>query len=81
VPAGSIIRISEVFTSSIISVIALMIEVAGASETSVNFYRTTRRDIQKTSHVHTRRRETLKSRIMIMLPARSMLVSYFIATF
>jgi hypothetical protein len=31
------------------------------SETSVNFYQTTRRNITEDSHLHTRRRENLKS--------------------
>jgi hypothetical protein len=52
-----------VFTSSIIRamMIALMMEAASASETSVNFYQTTRRNIPEGSHVHTRDRENLKS--------------------
>jgi hypothetical protein len=40
------------------SLIALVIETAGASETSVNFYETTRHDNPEDSrHLHTRRRE------------------------
>jgi hypothetical protein len=41
--------------------IALMMEAASASETSVNFYQTTRRNNPGESHLHTRRRENLKS--------------------
>jgi hypothetical protein len=41
--------------------IALMMEAAGTSETSVNFYKTTRRNIPEDSHLHTRRCENLKS--------------------
>jgi hypothetical protein len=41
--------------------IALMMEVAITSETSVNFYQITRRNIQDDSYLHTRRRENLKS--------------------
>jgi hypothetical protein len=41
-------------------VIALM-ETASTSETSVNFYQTTRRYNPENSHLHTRRREYLKS--------------------
>jgi hypothetical protein len=41
--------------------IALMMEAASTSETSVNFYQTTRRYNTEDSHVHTRRRENLKS--------------------
>jgi hypothetical protein len=41
--------------------IALMMEAVSASETSVNFYQTTRRNNPEDSHLHTRRRENLKS--------------------
>jgi hypothetical protein len=41
--------------------IALMIAAASTSETSVNFYRTTRHYNPEDSHLHTRRRENLKS--------------------
>jgi hypothetical protein len=44
------INVSEVCTASIISVMT--------SETSVNFYKTTRRDIPQDYHLHTHRRET-----------------------
>jgi hypothetical protein len=40
---------------------ALMMEVASSSETSVNFYQTTRRYNPEDSHLHSRRRENLKS--------------------
>jgi hypothetical protein len=40
---------------------ALMMEAASTSETSVNFYQTTRRNNPEDSHVHTHRRENLKS--------------------
>jgi hypothetical protein len=39
----------------------LMMEAASTSETSVNFYQTTRRNNPEDSHLHTRRRENLKS--------------------
>jgi hypothetical protein len=42
--------------------ITQMLEAAGASETSVNLYQTTRRNVSEDSHFHTRRRENLKSR-------------------
>jgi hypothetical protein len=42
-------------------VITVMIEAVSAFETSVNFYQTTRRDIPEDGHLHTRRRENLKS--------------------
>jgi hypothetical protein len=41
--------------------VALMMEAASTSETSVNFYRTTRRNKPEDSHLYTRRRENLKS--------------------
>jgi hypothetical protein len=41
--------------------IALMIEAANTSKTSVNIYQTTRRIIPEDSHLRTRRRENLKS--------------------
>jgi hypothetical protein len=43
-------------------IIALMMEAASTSETSVNVYQTTRRNNPGDSHLHTRRRENLKSR-------------------
>jgi hypothetical protein len=42
-------------------IIALMMETVSTSETSVNFYETIRRNIPEDSHLHTRRRENLKS--------------------
>jgi hypothetical protein len=41
--------------------IALMMEVASTSDTSVNFYQTTRCNISEDSHLHTCRCEKLKS--------------------
>jgi hypothetical protein len=41
--------------------IALMMEAASTSETSVNFYQTTWRNNPEDSHLHTRRLENLKS--------------------
>jgi hypothetical protein len=41
--------------------IALMMEAVSTSETLVNFYQTTRRNNPEDSHLHTRRRENLKS--------------------
>jgi hypothetical protein len=43
------------------SIIALMMEATGSSETSAYFYQTTRRYNPEDSHLHTRRRENLKS--------------------
>jgi hypothetical protein len=47
--------------------IALMMEAASISETSVNFYQTTRRYIPEDSYLHTRRRENLKSHPVTLL--------------
>jgi hypothetical protein len=44
--------------------IALIMEAASTSETSVNFYQTTRRNNPEDSHLHTRRRENLKFRYL-----------------
>jgi hypothetical protein len=41
--------------------IALMMDAASTSETSVNFYKTTRHNIPEDSHLHTHRRENLNS--------------------
>jgi hypothetical protein len=48
-----------VLTASII--IALMIEAVSTSETSVNFYQTTQRNIPEDGHFHTERRKNLTS--------------------
>jgi hypothetical protein len=60
--------ISEVLSASIFraisiirALIALQMEAVSTSETSVNFYQTTRRNIPEDSHLHTRRCENLKS--------------------
>jgi hypothetical protein len=45
--------------------IALLIEAASTSETSVNLYQTTQRNIPEDSRLHTRRRENLKSHLFI----------------
>jgi hypothetical protein len=46
---------------------ALMMVAASTSETSVNFYQTTRRNIPEGSHFYTRRRENLKSHHIVHL--------------
>jgi hypothetical protein len=45
----------------VVGLIALTIGAASTSETSVNFYQTTRRNNPENSHLHTRHRENLKS--------------------
>jgi hypothetical protein len=47
--------------AAIILLIALMMEGESTSETSVSLYQTTRRYNPEDSHLHTRRRENLKS--------------------
>jgi hypothetical protein len=54
-----VVNVSEVLAAPII--IALMMEAASTSETSVNFYQTTRRNNPEDSHLHTRSRESMKS--------------------
>jgi hypothetical protein len=39
----------------------LIMEAESTSETSINFYETTRRKFQEDNHLHTRSRENLKS--------------------
>jgi hypothetical protein len=51
--------VSEVFAAIINT--RHVIQVVIVSETSVNFYNTTLRSIPEVSHLHTRRRENLKS--------------------
>jgi hypothetical protein len=44
---------------------ALMMEAVSTSETSENFYQTTRRNIPEDGDFNTRRRENLKSSILL----------------
>jgi hypothetical protein len=50
-------------------IITLMMEAASTSETSVNVYQTTRRNIPEDSYRHTRRRENLKSHGFFPVPS------------
>jgi hypothetical protein len=43
-----------------------MMEAVNTSETSVNFYETTRRNIPEDSHLHIRHRENIKSHKMFL---------------
>jgi hypothetical protein len=52
---------AEELAASIIRMMALMMEAASTSKTSVNAYQTTHRNNPEDSHLHTRRREKLKS--------------------
>jgi hypothetical protein len=47
-------------------IIVQMMEAANTSETSVNFYQTTRRNIPEDGHLHTRRRENLKFHLKLV---------------
>jgi hypothetical protein len=51
--------VSDVFAAFIIRALT------NASETSVNFYQTTRRNNPEDSHLHTRRRENIKSYLRV----------------
>jgi hypothetical protein len=46
--------------------IALMMEAARTSETLVTFYQTTRRYNPEDSHLHTHRRENLRSYVLLL---------------
>jgi hypothetical protein len=66
--------VSEATAASIIraiTLIALIMEAASTSETSVDFYHTTLRNNPEVSHLHTRRRENLKSHHPISFDAIS----------
>jgi hypothetical protein len=54
-----------VFAASILKAMALMMKAANNSEMSVNFYQTTCRNNPEDSYLHTRRREKLKSYLVI----------------
>jgi hypothetical protein len=61
---SSLTDVSEVHAVSII-IIALTMEATSASETLVKFCQSTRRNNPEDSHLHTRRREKLKSYLVI----------------
>jgi hypothetical protein len=68
-----VIAVSEVLTASIIrammiAIIALMMEAVRISETSVRNNETSWRNIPEHSHLHTRRRENLRSHISCTSP-------------
>jgi hypothetical protein len=54
-------RVVSYKLTDVSKVIALMMEAVSTFETSVNFNETRRRNISEDSHLHTRRRENLKS--------------------
>jgi hypothetical protein len=49
------------------AIIALMMEAASTSKTSVKYYQTTGRNFPEDSHLHTRRRENLKSQLCFLI--------------
>jgi hypothetical protein len=55
------LKYTDVSEVRIVSTIVLMIKTVRGSETSVYFNETTRRYIPEGHHLHTRRRENLKS--------------------
>jgi hypothetical protein len=57
----NLINVSQVLAASIVRAIALIMEAASTSETSVNFSQTTRCNNPEDSHLRTRHRENLKS--------------------
>jgi len=65
--------VSEVRAASIIRAIALMMEAARTSETSVDIQLRTRQYIPEDSELHTRRRENLKSHGIIARSSKSCL--------
>jgi hypothetical protein len=62
-----LIDVSQVLAAFIIRAIALMMKAVSTSETSVNFYQATRRNNPEDSHLHTRRRENLKSHKLLVI--------------
>jgi hypothetical protein len=54
-------KLADVSEVPIASIIRAMMKAVSTSETSANFYETTRRNIPEGGHLHTRRRENLKS--------------------
>jgi hypothetical protein len=50
-----------------LAMIALIVEATKTSETSVNFYQTTRRNNPEGNHLHTRCHENRKSHIQIVV--------------
>jgi hypothetical protein len=57
-------------------VMAVMMEAARISETSVNFYPTTRRSISENRHLHVILRENLKSHEVVFLAVKVCSVAY-----
>jgi hypothetical protein len=63
-----ILEVIFMFAASIIR--ALLMGVASTSETSVHIYQTTQHNNPEDSHLHTRRRDNLKSHLLLNISAR-----------
>jgi hypothetical protein len=59
------------YRTMIVLVIALMMEAVQTSETRVNPYQSTRRYNPEDSHLHSHRRENLKSKIRVVIYSQS----------
>jgi hypothetical protein len=59
----NLVEVYQRFRGVAASIIRAMMEAASTSKTSVNFYQITRCNNPKDSHLHTRRRENLKSHV------------------
>jgi hypothetical protein len=57
------VEVQRSLLSPSLGLVALKMEAASTSETSVNFYQTTRRNIPEDIHLRTSRRENLKSHL------------------
>jgi hypothetical protein len=74
--------ISSVLLCSIIrAIIALMMEAASTSKTSVNFYQTTWCNNPEDSQLHTRRRENLKSHLATLILLQLIFLGHLIQCF
>jgi hypothetical protein len=62
-----LVRTTKVTVFWDVAIIALMMEAAITSEMLVNFYQTTWCNSPEDSHLHTRRRENLKSHLAYLL--------------
>jgi hypothetical protein len=63
----SLVEIYQLLERHTASIIREMVMAVSTSEMSVNFYQTTRRNIPEDSHLHTHRRENLKSNVFIIV--------------
>jgi hypothetical protein len=66
----SLVEVIRRFGGACASIIALMMEAASGSETTVNSYQTTRRNNPEDSHLHTLRCQNLKCHGSIQFTAQ-----------